>query len=291
MGGDEKLLAFVAVDPLSEADAVALVREHQPRHGSADDGPGFPTPTEEVAALDLVRALGGFTLAVEQVAIYLGLHPEIAPSAFLSGLRTRGLDSIDRLVGSREVASQILHREKHLGLVLEATLASLDGPCRTALACAAALAPDHVPWPWLKALTIKLHPQLAEHAPDERDPWVTVRRRLLGLRLLKEGDHPEVARIHRLVSSHVRQQGDAAVDEHVRDHLTDRIWALHDAPHDRAEDWELDALGLAVPGILADGRYAAEQLRRLASAGAGLAETGRISAAHKRGFNRGRSLS
>ena len=41
------------------------------------------------AAREIVRALGGFTLAVEQVALYLGLHPDVSPTAFLATLKER----------------------------------------------------------------------------------------------------------------------------------------------------------------------------------------------------------
>ena len=53
----------------------------------------FPPATKEAdtaAAHEIARELGGFTLAVESVAIYLGLHPDIRPAAYLARLRAEG---------------------------------------------------------------------------------------------------------------------------------------------------------------------------------------------------------
>ena len=94
-----KSLALLEVDSLSEDDALELLREHQPSRDSEGNiladptrgTPGFASTAEESAARELVRELGGFTLAVEQVAVFLGLHPEITPSTFLAGLRQKGL--------------------------------------------------------------------------------------------------------------------------------------------------------------------------------------------------------
>ncbi len=233
-------LALFPVDSLDEDDALALVRDHQPPR--EDDGRFVLTPTEkqeaaprrfaspatEAAARDIVRELGGFTLAVEQVAIFLGLHPEVAPSAFLAGLKRKGLPSADTLPAKdADVAGQMRTQSKQLAIILEATLAQLDAPARTVLQFAALLPPDMVPWPWLQALTVSRHPELAEHEADEPDPWLGIRRRLGGERLLTSGDQPEVARIHRLVAAHVRL---AVADDLIgaqEHHLARRAWAVY----------------------------------------------------------------
>ena len=96
---------------------------------------------EEAAVRELVRELGGFTLAVEQVAVFLGLHGEITPSAFLAGLRQKGLPSADALPAKHvAVGEQMLHQDKQLALILQATLARLNEPALTALVRVAAAA-------------------------------------------------------------------------------------------------------------------------------------------------------
>ncbi|MCB1804956.1 MAG: TIR domain-containing protein, partial [Candidatus Competibacteraceae bacterium] len=194
--GHSKNLALIAVDALAENDALQLIREHQPNQQ-------FSSPEDETAAREIVRRLDGFTLAVEQVAVYLGLHPDISPQAFLQRLDGEGLISTDALPAEDDVAAQIRHQDKQLALILDATLVNLDAPTRTALRYAAMMPPDSVPWPWLRDLTVQQHSEIAERKPGYPDPWVRIQRRLQGLRLLTPGDQPELARIHRLVAAHV----------------------------------------------------------------------------------------
>ncbi|MFC1806034.1 TIR domain-containing protein, partial [Planctomycetota bacterium] len=63
----QKSLAFIAVDALSVDDAARLIEDHQP------DGqwPPASAAADAAAAREIARELGGFTLAVESVAIYL----------------------------------------------------------------------------------------------------------------------------------------------------------------------------------------------------------------------------
>jgi hypothetical protein len=107
---------------------------------------GVGTADEDAAAArEIVRELGGFTIAVESVAIYLGLHPDIRPADYLTRLRTEGLPSVDDLPAAADVAAQMEHREKQLRLVLDQTLARLTPSERTALDYAALLPPDSIP--------------------------------------------------------------------------------------------------------------------------------------------------
>jgi tetratricopeptide (TPR) repeat protein len=194
-----KSLALIAVDALGLDDAGRLIEDHTPDAR----WPAATTAVDAAAAREIARELGGFTLAVESVAIYLGLHPEIRPADYLARLRAEGLPSVDNLPTHANVAAQMQHREKQLRLVLDPTLTGLTPPERTALDYAALLPPDSIPWPWLRELVSQEHPD----APTTRDgypaPWTALRRRLEGLRLLTPGDHPEVSRIHRLVAAHI----------------------------------------------------------------------------------------
>lgn len=245
-------LALLAVDSLDEDSALALLRNHQPprdARGSivADSVvgiTGFASRNEDNAAREIARALGGFTLAIEQVAVFLGLHPEIAPSAFLAGLRQKGLTSADRLVErDLDVGGQLLTQTKQLAIILEATLSRLDVPALTALQFAALLPPDSVSWPWLRALTIMRHPAVTDHAPDEPDPWLEIRRRLSGLRLLTPGDEPELARIHRLVAAHVRAREDGSMQDSLLSELRAFLrYLIRGESASPAVDWEYPVL-------------------------------------------------
>jgi hypothetical protein len=64
-GGGDRTFRHLEVGVLPEADALRLLAEFQP-------GYCFSSPAEAEAARDIARALGGYTLAVELVAAYLG---------------------------------------------------------------------------------------------------------------------------------------------------------------------------------------------------------------------------
>jgi tetratricopeptide (TPR) repeat protein len=161
---------------------------------------------------------------------------------------------VDALGADTAVRDQILHQERQLAVVLDATLAMLPEPCLTALAYAARLPADIVPWPWLRALVAQRHPEIGTHDPAEPDPWLTVRRQLDGLRLLTPGDDPEVARMHRLVAAHLgARAGDGAeADEALTAFLTERASAIYDQTNAPAA-WELPAIVAALPSLLPPG--------------------------------------
>ncbi|HEY3368612.1 MAG TPA: hypothetical protein VGK74_26440 [Symbiobacteriaceae bacterium] len=241
-----KSLVFIPVDDLAEEDAVKLITDHQP------DGrwPAATAPADEAATLEIAKELGGFTLAIEQVALYLG-HHAIRPAAYLVRLRKEGLPSADALGTDQGVTAQMRHREKQLALVLNATLERLDRPARTALDYAALLPSDSVPWPWLRACVAREHPDALRHDEGYPDPWAEIRRRLEGLRLLTPGDHPEIARLHRLVGAHLRGRlPEAAVAvklRQMRDKVEDFALELQAVwRHDVSQLWQLAPLQAAV---------------------------------------------
>lgn len=205
-------LAFLEITSLDEDDAVDLIRNHQPpldADGRHRDFPPSTASADAAAAREIARELGGFTLAVESVAIYLGLHPEIRPADYLARLRAEGLTGVDTLPADASVAAQMKHREKQLRIVLDQTLEKLTPTERTALDYAALLPPDSIPWPWLRALVEQEHSNALAARPGYEDPWVNAKRRLVGLRLLTPGDYHEyheITRMHRLISSHMRSR-------------------------------------------------------------------------------------
>ena len=257
-------LEILPVESLDEESALTLIRDHQPPRdvqgrivADLDRGdPQFASPEEESAAREIVRALGGFTLAVEQVALYLGLHPEVSPSAFLATLQARGLPLADTLPDrDKEVAAQMLTQSKQLGLILDSTLSRLDTAARTALQFAALLPADSVPWPWLRALTVGRHPELGASDDLGADPWLAIQRRLTGLRLLTSGDQPEIARIHRLVAAHLQSRGTGfqpvmnSLPDDLIQFLCRRADEIYQAQYIPAA-WELDALLVALPPMM-----------------------------------------
>lgn len=192
--------AFLPVDELPDDDALELIESYQPDRRFRDE-------TERTAAVEIVRLLAGFTLAVEAAAVYLGeCAGDISCAAFLERLRREGLEGLD--AASAEGAGGIRHGEKRLGATLRPTLERLRPPELLALRYAALLPPDHVALPWLRELVAAVHPEFGQDAePGYPDPWRTLLRRLFSQRLLQptgaEGParEPRLARMHRLVQA------------------------------------------------------------------------------------------
>jgi Flp pilus assembly protein TadD len=259
-----KQLATVAVDSLDDDDALTLIRDHQPDQR-------FPSAAEESAAREIVRELGGFTLAVEQAAVYLGLNgTDDPPSAFLKRLRTEGLPNVDKLAKDADVAAQMLHQQKQLGPILRATLEPLvkELPAAgTALEFAALMPPDSVPWPWLKELTTRRHPELADRPAE----WGKIKRRLEGLRLLTSGDAPEIARVHRLVAAHLLNAVDESFVDEAERYVFDHAAAIAQSQNTPAS-WELDAMLFALPFLFGKTCFSQELGRLLCLAAVDVSE-------------------
>jgi tetratricopeptide (TPR) repeat protein len=234
-----KQLGAVEVDSLDPDNALRLLVDHLPagRFSSAQD---------EADAREIVRELGGFTLAVEQAAVFLGLNPDVSPGAYLAHLRASGLPSTDDLV-DESVQGQIEHQTKLLGPIIASMLAPLGGAGRTLLTFAALLPPERIPWPWLKELTVRDHPELAEETLP--NPWTRLRRQVQGLRLLTGSTEDQSARMHRLIAAHLRADADDERDAELRRYLAQRaddVYQQHTAP----ADWELDGILEAIPHLL-----------------------------------------
>ncbi|WP_374692605.1 tetratricopeptide repeat protein [Accumulibacter sp.] len=245
--------AFVPVDSLPEADALEVIQTRQ--HGGA-----FASEGEREAARQIVRLLGGFTLAVETAAVYLGDYAgDVSCAAFLARLRKEGLAGVDQAAARSETG--ILHREKGLRATLAPTLARLAPAERLAVDFAALLPAEHVVLGWLRTVVAEDYPEMGSDAePGYPDPWKSLLRRLLGLRLLQPTGVTDasgevlVLRIHRLVAEFVRETGADSVTPR-RDRLTDcvrtrcseleRIW--------HTSQWEIAPL-VAFAWILLDSR-------------------------------------
>jgi len=214
-GGGARTFGMVEVDVLPEPDALQLIRDFQPGHRFANDA-------EEAAAGEIVHALGGYTLAIELVAAYLGTHADggFRPAELLERFRQGGLlGHVDSLSGSDPgdpVAAQIRHeqKQKQVGTLLEWSVARLSPPARTALEFASLLQPDAIPMSWLQILTRVRHPEAMAEQAGYPSPWGSIWSELHGLRLLHPSGRletddravaeiPEHVRLHRLVGERV----------------------------------------------------------------------------------------
>jgi tetratricopeptide (TPR) repeat protein len=253
-GGSDRTFHCVEVHVLPESDALHLLRDFQETHA-------FPNDAEDAAALEIVRALGGYTLAVELVAAYLGDRAKngYLPSAFLADLQRQGLAWVDSFADKTFVDKELRHseatdtaerkRQNRVGTLIGWSLARLSPPARTALEFASLLMPDAIPLAWLKMMTSARHPEVKSARLDEDHCWPAIWRELHGLRLLHparpiELDEnnvaqlPETVRLHRLVAEHI-----AAADAE-----PDRTWG--------ELDQFLEALGRAFEGQVGQGQDA-----------------------------------
>jgi tetratricopeptide (TPR) repeat protein len=208
-GMGERWHTPLEVKPLPEHEALALIRDYQP-------GQQFQDDTQETSAAAIVRALGGYTLAVELAAAYLGDHAKegYRPSDFLRRLEAEGLlGTMDALAGEPDVTAQLRTAQTQMTSVLDWSLQRLSVPARTALAFASLLMPDRIPMAWLENLTRDIHPEELTDRPWYPQRWPKILQELQGLRLLVpagEVDQDDQARsgilgmvrIHRLVAEH-----------------------------------------------------------------------------------------
>jgi hypothetical protein len=136
--------AFLAVDELLEDDAVALIEAYQPKGQFADASAG------REAASEIVQLPGGFTLAVEVAAVYLGeVAGLVSCASFRDRLKPEGLCGLER--AGVKSGERVRHGEQSLIATLRPTLDRLDQAERFTLALAAFLPADHVALPWLRA--------------------------------------------------------------------------------------------------------------------------------------------
>ena len=194
---------FVPMNELPDKDAVDLIERWQPE-GS------FPNEEERRAAHALVRLLGGFTLAVEAAAVYLGQNAgEVTCAGFTARLEKEGLDGLDEAVG--DPAVRLRHGEKRLSATLQPTLDQLiSSPEEVALTVAALLPADFVVLPWIRSLAASEFSELGRVAePGYPDPWQNLLNRLISLRLFLQTAESNVVRVHRLVQELVRQRTEA----------------------------------------------------------------------------------
>jgi tetratricopeptide (TPR) repeat protein len=240
-GNDPECLTVLSIDELPEDDALRLIESYQP-------GGCFPTPQERDAALEIVKLLGGFTLAVEVVGVHLGERAgRVTCAAFLERMKKEGLGKFDDII--RGTKGGIRHGEKLIGATLKPTLDLLSEQERLVLSYAALLPPDSIPLPWLRTLAAKDFPDLGHDAePGYDDPWLSLVNHFLGLRLLQtvdlaeDGRTPRLLRMHRLVGELVCSTTPNAdtLSNRLSNHLKARCNELEETWH--LHQWEIAPL-------------------------------------------------
>jgi len=142
---------------------------------------------------------------------------------------------------------------RELSATLAPTLERLVPAERLALEFAALLPPDQVPLPWLRALVGKNFPEMQDDAePGYPDPWKSLLRSLLSLRLFQATDvvddeqQPRVVRVHRLVQQLMLLGCTAPQREAMQQALdaliTERDAALENTTSWTTAVWELEPL-------------------------------------------------
>jgi tetratricopeptide (TPR) repeat protein len=245
-----KAATCLEVGALPTTDATRLLNKHRPFSGEADPA------AARAAAKGIAERLGGYPLAMEVTAVYLRETPEVSYAGFLERLEREGIGAVEG--ASQDGLVQLArHPETLVSKLLAPTLAGLSEAEALAVAYAAALPPDAVAVPWLRTLVTAEQPGIIpETKPGYPDPWQTlVTRRLRGLRLLADGEHPKVMRMHRVVQEVVRRRMGTGRAEALREQALalaqHRAEGLEEVWVDRKARWEEEPL-LRVTAIALD---------------------------------------
>jgi tetratricopeptide (TPR) repeat protein len=204
---------WLTLGELPDADALDLLEKHRP----------FDSEEERVAALRIVKQLGGFTLAVELVAAWLAVHKQ--SSSYQRTADTLGLEDLEEIAGEGNFELRRHNHERRLSAVLGPVLTGLEPAERRALEYAALLPPDCLPLPWLKSLVAREFAELAESS-GRSDPWIELCERLIRLALFtpleEEDGQLRLVRVHRLVQQLVLRdcpEPERAAHQHAVDAL------------------------------------------------------------------------
>ena len=214
-------VAMIEVGRLDGADALELIRQHQPARDPARLHPEFGGPAEEEAARLIVELLDGYALAVEQAAVYLG-SSGVQPTQLLGLLRAQEAAVLDDVGAWPEGTQAIPHQERITAAIVDQTLERLPQRARHALALAALLPPDRIPWLWLQQLTDAAGgpPHAGLPVLLGGDDWASTGRVLEGRRLLTQADDPRFARLHRVLQEHLRRRlADRTIQQRLDAHL------------------------------------------------------------------------
>jgi hypothetical protein len=234
---------WLPIDELPQEAALRLLEKHRP----------FKNEAENEAALRIVHDLGGYTLLIELVAVYLANEPSVSYAGLHERLGHDVLKVADELGVIPEVVLR-RHKEKLLPKILGPTLALLKEEERYVLLHGSLLPPDSIPLPWLRELAGAVYPALvAPPDPGYPDPWEKLLSRLSSMRLLtKRSDTPggpegSLAHMHRIIQALIREElsveDRAGYDSDIlklvksRAHAVTKPLLTHEA-----DEWEIHAI-------------------------------------------------
>lgn len=251
--GARAAVSMHEIGRLPDEDALEMLRLNQPARDVDRTHPDFSSPEQRRAARDLVTLLDGYTIAIEQAAVYLNVTGT-EPAELLELLRDHGTAMLDQAGADPAVSGQIRHRAKLTGAIVDSTLVHLPARAQQALIYASLLPPDMIPWDWLKVLTNPASDtSAAQRLPglSGGEDWRSTRRILESRRLLTPADGPDYARLHRVIRGHVRSRAIPAVTARLDHHLDDTVGHLRTTA--QPDLTLLRATALSVTGLLADG--------------------------------------
>ena len=199
---------------------------------------------DKEAAEGIAQELGGFTLAVEVVGAYLRAEQTLSYADYYNDLKKSVSKSVETS-GDNSKVELSWHEEKNLAALLAPTFKLLSADAMTALRYASLLPPDAVPWPWLWGMTGEQFPEILVVSSDNKlELWDKIMNQLIGLQLLSKGNHPGLARIHRLVAAAV------PMDETFREKAKKRIESIVRKLLDQPDvGWYSDDLNWVLPTI------------------------------------------
>ena len=236
--------AFVAVDEMPEGDALGLIESYQP-------GGHFIDETEREAAREIMRLLGGFTLAIEAAAVFLGqFASDVTCAGFLQRLKKEGLAGLENATSGTNEG--VRHGEIRLTATLQPTLERLTEQELLALRYAALLPAEQIALPWIRSLVAAQYAEFGKDAdPGYPDIWQRLLRRLFSLRLwqatgvVNSEGRPVVARMHRLLQELMRNAAGEQLDSvksAVIEHVKSRAEFIWDGWLQHEHRWEIKPL-------------------------------------------------
>ncbi|MFH0736479.1 MAG: tetratricopeptide repeat protein [bacterium] len=232
---------FIPIDILPEEDALDLIESYLPEQK-------FNCLEEKETAEQIVKALGGFTLAIETAALFLREnYGKIKFTQFYEMLKQKGAAIGIDLAGEQTISS--INHTKLITVTLALTLDNLSAVENLILNYASLLPYDTIPLPWIKELVTKKYPKLKNQTKTEFiDPWIKNINHLTSLRLLQvvdlDDNTPRIVRMHQLIQEVIqnRCKNRKNILNNLFTHAITRSEYLETNWYKKNEQWEINPL-------------------------------------------------